>query len=445
MLKRLISCEVTIMSKKCLFIMLLLLATALLPLHQASAGPEKTSLEGRNWYDGFMFTDRNYCFEFIRALGASTGGGADIGECIDTARRITEGDNESWYREWLKKGDYLFGLAEQWEKEGHQVSARETYLRASTYYRSASFFLVAPEERARSVEAWKKSRTSFLRAIAGLPYVKAVRIPYEKTTLPGYLVTDFDATKKHPLLILQTGFDGTGEELFFGYVASARERSYDCLIFEGPGQGEPLRVQNLHFRPDWEHVVTPVVDYALTLPNIDTRRIALMGISFGGYLAPRAAAYEHRVRACIANGGIYNFAAATYGKMPPELRGLIDTDPDRFNREIKEGIAHNINARWSINNGMWTFGVATPAEFYRAIGPYTLEKAAPAITCPTLVLDSEDDLFLAGQAQELYKALKCPKDFYCFTRQETAQAHCQIGATGISGSIIFNWLDRVMK
>ncbi len=275
--------------------------------------------------------------------------------------------------------------------------------------------------------------------------MKAVRIPYESTTLPGYLVTGFDTGKRHPLLLIQTGFDGTGEELFFGYVAGARERGYDCLIFEGPGQGEPLRLQNLYFRPDWEHVVTPVVDYALTLPGIDHRRIALLGISFGGYLAPRAASGEPRLRACIANGGVFSFAEVMYRGMPAGFLSLIESDPDRFDRELRESTRNNPNARWGINNGMWTFGARSPAEFFRKLKPFTLENRAGAITCPTLVLDSEDDLFMEGQAEKLYKALNCRKSFYRFTREETAQAHCQMGASGISGAVMFNWLDGVMK
>jgi len=423
----------------------LLIAFLYLSFAHMAAGEENSPPGPRNWYDGFMFRDKSYTFEFIRALGAASGGGGDLGECIDTARHIKDGDDVSWYREWMKTADRLAGLAEKWDREGHRVSARETYFRACNYYRSASFYMDEPENRDRAVAAWKKSRDCFLLAISGLPYIRAVRIPYGSTTLPGYLVTGFDRGKRHPLLIIQTGFDGTGEELFFGYVAAARERGYDCLIFEGPGQGEPLRLQNLPFRHDWEHVVTPVVDYACTLPGIDHRRIALLGISFGGYLAPRGASGEHRLAACIANGGVYSFAEVMYKGMPAGFTVLMESDPDRFDRELLEGIRNNPNARWGVNNGMWTFGARTPAEFYRKVKPFTLEKRAAMITCPTLVLDSEDDIFMEGEAEKLYNALKCRKSFYRFTREETAQAHCQMGATGISGSVIFNWLDEVMK
>lgn len=101
--------------------------------------------------------------------------------------------------------------------------------------------------------------------------------------------------------------DGTAEELYFEIAAAALHRGYHVLAFEGPGQGEALREQNLYFRHDWEKVVTPVVDYLVSRVEVDPARIALIGYSFGGYLAPRAAAFEQRLAACVANGGIYSF------------------------------------------------------------------------------------------------------------------------------------------
>ncbi len=97
----------------------------------------------------------------------------------------------------------------------------------------------------------------------------------------------------------------------------AVERGYNCLLFEGPGQGEMIREQKIPFRYDWEKVVGPVIDFAEDLPQVDTDRIALMGISFGGYFAPRAAAFDDRIKVCIANGGIYDFYQNVLGKCPP--------------------------------------------------------------------------------------------------------------------------------
>jgi dipeptidyl aminopeptidase/acylaminoacyl peptidase len=80
--------------------------------------------------------------------------------------------------------------------------------------------------------------------------------------------------------------------------------------------------QGLVMRPDWENVVKPVVDYALTRPEVDPEKIALMGISLGGYLAPRAASGEHRLAACIADPGQWDMleaAKARFSALPKEV------------------------------------------------------------------------------------------------------------------------------
>ncbi|MEV4236907.1 MULTISPECIES: alpha/beta fold hydrolase [unclassified Nocardia] len=103
---------------------------------------------------------------------------------------------------------------------------------------------------------------------------------------------------------MHNGFDGTVEEMhFFGAVAAV-ERGYHVLSFDGPGQPGTRHHQGLAFRPDWENVVGPVLDYVAARPEVDADRIALFGVSMGGVLAPRAAAFDQRVAALIAVDGI---------------------------------------------------------------------------------------------------------------------------------------------
>jgi len=405
-----------------------------------------SSEELSNCYDGFIFKDKSFVFEFIRAIGYSYEGGADIGECIDTARRIKDGDDESWYNEWLKTAERLYEFAQKMEKEKDRVAATEAYLRASNYYRSAGFFMRSKTGLPKALVTWKKSKESFLKAITFMPNIKAVKIPYESTVLPGYFMSTLNPKEeKPPLLIVHTGFDGTGEELYFAVGKAAVKRGYNCLIFEGPGQGEVIRMQKLPFRYDWEKVVTAVVDYALTRPEVDHEKIALMGISMGGYLAPRAVAFEHRIKACVANAGIYDFSDSVYKNYPPKLIELLQSDPEKFDSEMKEEMKRNTEIRWFFSNGMWTFNANSPADFAKKISKYTLKNVVKQIKCNMLVVDSEADMFLKGQAARLYDELDCPKEFVKFTRQETAQAHCQAGATAISNEIIFNWLDKIFK
>ena len=88
-------------------------------------------------------------------------------------------------------------------------------------------------------------------------------------------------------------------------------RGYDCLIVDGPGQGSTLRIQGLCFRPDWERVIAPAVDWLEARPDVDPEAIGLIGLSMGGASAPRAAEFE-RDRLPIANPGVSNWAATFY-------------------------------------------------------------------------------------------------------------------------------------
>ena len=395
-----------------------------------------------------VFQDPEFSFQLLRAIGNAVYGGADIGECLSTAYRIKEGDFESWYQEWLKTADRVRKIADKCLAGGHRVSAREAYLRASNYYRSAEFYLHGDPSDPRILQTWGKSRECFSKAAQLFsPPFQAVEISYEGTTLPGYFFRVDDSGTPRPTLLLHTGFDGTVEELYFDGGAAALRRGYNCLAFEGPGQGRVIREQKIYFRPDWERVVTPVVDYALTRPEVDPHRIALMGLSLGGYLAPRAAAYEHRIVACIANGGVFDFfegVTAKYPESPEAIKEHIIQDPSAFDAEMREAARSNSELRWSMEDGMWKFGATSPSEWMLKITDYTLKDCADKITCTTLVIDSEAEQFFGGQAQKLYDALKCPKEFMVFTIEESAEEHCQIGAHALSHQRIFDWLDRTL-
>ena len=88
-----------------------------------------------------LFDNAEYDGQLLRALGYTYYGGADVGECLTTARRIKEGDDDSWYTEWMATADRLVAAAEASRAAGHAVSSREAYLRASNYYRTAYIFL----------------------------------------------------------------------------------------------------------------------------------------------------------------------------------------------------------------------------------------------------------------------------------------------------------------
>lgn len=136
-----------------------------------------------------IFDDPTFSLQLLRAISETYYKGADIGECLSTAYRIKESDFESWYNEWLKTAKRVYNYAQECLKNGHKVSARESFLRASNYYRVAEFFIIDPQD-ARSVETWKSSKECFRQAAQLFsPAFEPIQIPYEKTTLPGYFLS----------------------------------------------------------------------------------------------------------------------------------------------------------------------------------------------------------------------------------------------------------------
>ncbi len=395
------------------------------------------------WYDNFIFKDKSFSSQLARALAWTYTGSADIGEVISTARKIKDGDIYSWREQWLKVADRVYNLALDWERNGHAVSASEAYFRAATYFQTAGFYMVAPEDREKARYCRRRGGESFKNAIKAHPNITFVNIPYENTTLPAYVARSEKAPGKGPLLIVNTGFDGTAEDSFNGVAWAAMKRGYHCLIFEGPGQGEMIMEKNLPFRPDWEVVGGAVIDYALTLPYVDKDKLAYMGVSMGGYLAPRVAAFDQRVKALIANGGLYRLWESAYAMFPEDQVVLIQKDPARFKAIVEKMKQGSVSVSWLFDNAVWRFGAEDAVDFMVDQKRYTLEGVAEKITCPTLVTESVADAMFAGQPEKLYEALNCPKELIVFNRDEAAQAHCQLGASSISNEKIFNWLDGV--
>jgi pimeloyl-ACP methyl ester carboxylesterase len=396
----------------------------------------------------FFPDNEEYWYETQRAFGSSSYGAADFGEILATVRRISSGDDEAWYTEWNATGERVFAEAQAQLVAGHRVSARDGFLRACNYFRTSEFFMHGNHEDPRIQTAYRKSITAYK---LGCPLydtpILPVEIPYENTTLPGYFHRVDGSGAKRPLLILHTGFDGSAEEMHGENARAGVERGWNVLVFDGPGQYGPIHREGLPFRPDWEKVITPVVDYALTLPETDAEKLAYMGLSFGGYLAPRGAAFEKRLKALVANDGIYDFGSTQLRGIPEDQReafiaALKQKDAPELDRQILAKAQLSPSVKWSIDQATYVMGEPTPhATIAKMLEYHLRDGVAEQISCPTLVCDSEEDLYLKGQPDELYNHLTCPKTIIRFTSAEGAGTHCQVGADRIANARIYDWLD----
>ncbi|MDV3130314.1 alpha/beta hydrolase [Mycobacterium sp. 21AC1] len=404
----------------------------------------------------FFHEDPQFDFEFIRTMGQTSYGAAEFGECLATASRIVEGDYDSWHAEWYDTAQWVFERSTAAEAR-HPVSARDGYLRAANYFRTAEFFLHGNPEDPRIRATSALSVDSFRRA-ARLhePEIEVLDIAFGDGHLPAYFYPALgpDSGTPKPTVVIHNGFDGTGEEIYAFGGRAGQERGYNILAFEGPGQGQVIRTQGLTFRPDWENVVAPVIDYLLTRDDVDADRIALIGISMGGVLAPRAAAFEERLAAVVAWNGVYDMSTVPLdvylGDFPDSRESLVErigaeTDPE-LDEFIQNRIAENGTVRWSVEHGSWVMGADTPRMLMKRICDFNVRDGiAEQIKCPVLVLDADEDFALKGQPALLAEHLTAEHTVHTFTAQRGGHLHNQVDVFRYASSVIYDWLDTVLR
>ena len=244
-----------------------------------------------------------------------------------------------------------------------------------------------------------------------------------------------------PTLIMVGGGETCAEELYFWIGPAGVRRGYRVLMVDLPGQGG-TPFDGLFFRTDSEVPIKAVVDYALSRPEVDAERLAVFGISGGGYMVSRAVAFGKRIKACIASAPIVDVYRLATAEVPSVLLRTSCFCKDILIRLA--GIKSPLPVI-ALEKFYWQAGVSHLSEALEMARQARVEKAGE-ITCPVLCTvgegESEEQM---TQARKFYDALKYPKELRIFTAPDGADAHCQINNLSLMQQVVSDWLDNLFE
>jgi hypothetical protein len=395
----------------------------------------------------FRFSgNEDFDFELRTTIGQAFSGAADIGEVLAAVQGVGDKDHDGWFRAWLALGDRVAAQAAASEQAGHVVSAASAYLRAASYYATAVNAVASLASEDELLPTFRKHRAAWDSWVDAVDLdIARVSIPYQDTTMPGYLFRAPGAAdgSPRPLLVVANGSDGALTSLWSSAVSGALRRGYHALVFDGPGQQSMLFERGVPFRPDWEAVLTPVLDFVLQRPGVDGDRVAVYGISQAGYWVPRALAFEHRFAAAIADPGVVDVSTSWTDHLPGNLRKLLDEGEDaKFDRDMELGMkfSHELSNTWRFRAR--PYGTTGYAETLRAVLQYTVEQVAGQIATPLLITDPEHEQFWPGQSERLAALTPSVSTLVRFTAAEGADFHVQPLARALTEQRMFDWLDE---
>lgn len=397
------------------------------------AGATEKEIDPHSSYVKFHFQDREMDFVFgSMLLGATRNHGFEIGEAFYTATQIKDGDAASWQEQWIKTAGLVEARGRQALAGGHNVSAKDQFLRASYYYRAA-LISMHPED-SRFKETALKSRELLKKAGSFFdPQVEYIEIPFEGTVLPGYFRKAAAGKTPRKTMIMIGGAETFAEDLFFYIADQAFDHGYNFLTVDLPGQGL-LPFAGKYFHRDMNISMKSVVDYALKRADVDPGRLAVYGYSTGGFVAPQAAMHIPQIKAlamshCVVDG------YAEVANMPAMTPEAVNSWSS-FKKGTYQGLA-------------WRFGLNTDnvAGLVAANEGFSFDPAK--VTIPSLILVGNGEYQgkeVQRQTNICVDGLKNSRNRLVVTpAEEGASAHCILDNRSLMSQELFDWLDEILQ
>lgn len=324
-------------------------------------------------------------------------------------------------RQELPKIKDMKSWTDAWTKLARKAETEERFGQAVYYYRMAEFYLAdtTPEKN----HCYQKFRKCFDLAHQG-EGIERIQVPYQGTYLP---VMRLKATPEKGVLMIHGGYDSFMEE-FYPLVSEYRAKGYTLILFEGPGQGR-ARKNGLTFSYDWEKPTSVVLDF------LNLNDVTLMGISWGGYLAARAAAFDKRIQNVICYDIFYWGLDMMLNRMKKRdgrlfLLFLYLRQKRIINLILQKKAANNIDLSWKLAHGMYITGTNSPYDFLKSIDKHKLSHCLGKITQNILLLAGERDQYVPIRRMKDIQRRLCTANSvtsHVFTEAEGGEQHCQVG------------------
>lgn len=332
------------------------------------------------------------------------------------------------------------GLAERFSSEGDEDAAWRLH-------ELAAFYLGADDPRKRRfIDAMSASFDEAHRSLAltrhAVPYrggeLTAMRWeadPTDRAQAPAGTPTT---------LIMMNGFDGYVEEII-DFASHFPTRPFDVIAFDGPGQGHTV-LAGMPLEPQWERPTNAVLNY------FGIESAAALGVSFGGYLVTRAAAYCPRISHVIAFDMMYRLLDGLTAPLPRPLRPIADAVVGNprpawlIDAALRTTSRLNADLSWKLQQAQHLTGLHRPSHVLRAFGDYTMEPLEGLITQPCLVLAGDADQYVPFERLgDVRRALRNAETlevhaFHHAQDPDMAQ-HCQIGDLDRAFAIMGDWLS----
>ena len=382
-----------------------------------------------NWFTYFP-DDYRWSAGLIIALGTSPWGSSDLGEVDRVGKSLKGrvGNDQAWFDEWTRTGEELGNLAQEASSKGRHITASGFNLRACMYYQTGERFRQPKDDKA--LEVYRHAVNCFQQAAKYIthPSIERVEIPYEgEKSLPALFVKASAEEKgPFPTVIFFDGLDVTKEFCYFWGVRDMVRRGLACLIVDGPGNGESIRFRGFKLRYDYEVPAGAAVDYLEGRKDVDPRRIGIMALSLGGYYAPRAAAFEKRLRACVAWGAQNDYQALWKRRVEMAYKTALSVPPDHI---------------------QWVLGASSMENALKRLENFKLSGVVERIECPFLLVHGEEDAQVSlADAKDCFNAVGSKdKTLRVFSAEEGGSQHCQNDRLGVAIPYMHDWLAEKLK